>query len=61
MELYTWLLAMSLVDEEGRQLFTGEADRQALAGRNWNRLQVVAERIFAFNGMGKESGELGKN
>lgn len=58
------LVGMSLVDEEGKQLFDpgNTADMDDLLSRNWNRLQMVAERILLFNGMGSESAqELEKN
>lgn len=63
-DFFTRLIAMSLVDENGKQLFdpTNVVDMQALQTRNWNRLQFVADKIMAFNGMEPdEVKELEKN
>jgi hypothetical protein len=61
---FTRLIAMSLVDAAGSQLFdaANADDVAALQTRNWSRLQFVADRIMAFNGMGGEAAkELEKN
>lgn len=59
---FTRLIAQSLVDETGRQLFDTAEDIPSLQTRSWQRLQFVADRIMAFNGMTQEDGkELEKN
>lgn len=61
---FTRLIALSLVDANGKLLFDPEnpEDVVALQTRNWGRLEHVANRIMAFNGMsGEAEKELGKN
>ena len=56
-DFFTRLIAMSLVDDNGQQLFdpANVVDTQALQTRNWNRLQFVADKIMAFNGMASDA------
>lgn len=74
-DFYLMLIALSAVDDAGKQLFEVELksehnkkwfemglDARKLIGRNWNRLKSVAEKIMAFNGMGEsDTKELEKN
>ena len=56
------LIAMAVVDEDGRQVFDLEGDIQALSTRNWARLKTVADEIMSFNGMNEsESKTIEKN
>jgi hypothetical protein len=56
------LIASSMVDENGELLFDPDKDIEALQGRSWSKLQFMAERIMAFNGMTPEANkELSKN
>jgi hypothetical protein len=61
LRLYAWLIVASVVDEDGRQVFDS-SDYEAIENRNWNRIEAIAERIFAFNGMSANAvEELEKN
>jgi hypothetical protein len=57
-EFFCRLIALSIVDENGVQVFSADADVEALKTRNWNRLHFVAEKIMQFNGL---NGETEKN
>lgn len=59
---FAWLIAKSMVDEDGQLLFDPDKDIDLIQSRNWNRLQFVADRIMAFNGMTPDAAkELSKN
>lgn len=61
LRLYSWLIVLSVVDEAGHQMFD-DGDCEAIERRNWNRIQTISERIFAFNGMSSDvAKELEKN
>jgi hypothetical protein len=55
------LIAMSVVDSEGRQMFDLNGDLEALQTRSWQRLQFVADRIMQFNGMTSGNEDSAKN
>jgi hypothetical protein len=55
------LIAMSVVDADGNQMFDMNGDLEALQTRSWQRLQFVADRIMQFNGMGSSSEDGVKN
>ena len=61
-EFFFRLIVLSLVYDQGAQVFDLNGDVEQLATRNWNRLSQVAERIMTFNGMNKASaGAIEKN
>lgn len=47
------LIAMSIVNEDGTQMFDMSGDLELLQSRSWARLEEVADRIMQFNGMTK--------
>lgn len=53
-DFFCRLIAISVVDDAGKQVFDLNGDVQALSTRNWNRLKFVAEKIMSFNGMNDE-------
>lgn len=56
------LICLSVVDAEGEPVFDLERDYEPLLSRDWGTLQLVAQRIMAFNGMqGDDVQELAKN
>ena len=56
---YTKLVAMSLVDDKGSRLFdpNNPDDLEALKTRAWQRLEHMAEKVMAFNGMSDDEQE----
>jgi hypothetical protein len=56
-EFFVRLIAISVIDEAGRQVFDMNGDLEALQTRSWKRLQEVADRIMVFNGMNKAAAE----
>lgn len=51
---YAQLIAHSLVDDAGRELFDAEnvEDLRLIQDKSWNRLEEVGKRILKFNAMG---------
>ena len=60
-DFFVRLIALSIVDDSGAQVFDMNGDLEALQTRSWQRLQFVADRIMAFNGMGKTDEDTEKN
>ena len=46
---------MSVIDNEGQQLFNDPGDVKLLRKRNWDRIQEVADRVMEFNGMSHQA------
>jgi len=56
------VIALSVVDDAGALMFDPSNDYEALLAKSWDTLQLVANRIMAFNGMTAETtAELEKN
>lgn len=56
-EFFCKLIAMSAVDEAGKQLFDLNGDIERLKNKSWDRLRDVANQIMEFNAMGKTGQE----
>ena len=64
MKFYVSIIAMSLIDEAGQQIFdaANDEDIAMLQTRCWARLEHVATKIMEFNGMATdEQKEMVKN
>lgn len=51
------VIALSLVDENGRQLFGPEDDPNILLTKNWSNVEKLFHAIMAFNGIADDAAE----